>query len=404
MIRSTSYHKLSRKASSLTERQHSLQKLPTIKDSNTGTEKEKKTYDQVNEDGHDKSNNDFSKATNENRKESKSKGRKKDVLEKFIESPQPLLSSSLAQLRHSILCEGLPEICPYRAYIWCILLYAAPIESEWYSGIVSRGEINADTVGPDSKFVNIGDKIKNDVFRTFQNNKKFWSKTSEAEFIRVLNAFAWCVIENKEINERVLQRDSNNVFNNNINMSPYVQGMNVLAGPFLYVCRSEPQSFTLIYNLLMNQMPRYATPTLSGAMDGVQLVELVLQIVDPKLSEYLKNSMSSAKIYALPSVLTLCACTPSLHEVIKLWDFIFSFGVHLNIMLVVAQLLLIRSDLLASKNPMNLLRQFPELDSTKIIKLSLSITKNIPDDLYDLIVRHTYDETAASLIKNYKIT
>lgn len=403
MIRSTSYHKLNRKTSSLMERQQSSQKLPTIKDSNSSTKNEKKIYNQITEERHDKidtSNRD----NNENRKESINKGRKKDVLEKFIESPQPLLSSSLAQLRHSILCEGLPETCPYRAYVWCILLYTSPIESEWYSGIVSRGEINADTVGPDSKFVNIGDKIKNDVFRTFQNNKKFWSKTSEAEFIRVLNAFAWCVIENDEINERVLQLDKNSECNNTINMSPYVQGMNVLAGPFLYVCRSEPQSFALIYNLLMKQMPRYVTPTLSGAMDGVRLVEIVLQMVDPKLSEYLKNSMSSAKIYALPSVLTLCACTPTLHEVIKLWDFIFSFGVHLNIMLVVAQLLLIRSDLLASKNPMSLLRQFPQLESSKIIKLSLSITKNLPDDLYDLIVRHTYDEKVASLIKNYKIT
>ncbi|ODQ44792.1 hypothetical protein PICMEDRAFT_60430 [Pichia membranifaciens NRRL Y-2026] len=324
----------------------------------------------------------------------KNKGRKKDVLEKFIESPQPLLGSSLSQLRHSILCEGLPDPCPYRAYIWCILLRASPIESEWYSGVVARGEVNTESMGVDSKFAHISEKIRNDVFRTFQNNKKFWSKTSEDEFIRVLNAFAWCVIENDEINEL------SNVKNSRL--SPYVQGMNVLAGPFLYVCRSEPQSFTLFYNLLIVQMPRYVTPTLIGAMDGVRLVELVLNSVDKKLSEFLKKSMSSAKIYALPSVLTLCACTPSLDEVVKLWDFLFSYGVHMNIILVVAQLLLIRSELLTSKNPMSLLRQFPELDARKIIKLSLSITKSIPDDLYDLIVRHTFDETVGVQIENYK--
>lgn len=375
MIRSTSYHKLNRKSSSLVERKQSIPKLRNRQNTIT-LDKE---------------------LTETNHKQAihpKNKGRKKDVLEKFIESPQPLLGSSLSQLRHSILCEGLPDPCPYRAYIWCILLRASPIESEWYSGVVARGEVNTESMGVDSKFAHISEKIRNDVFRTFQNNKKFWSKTSEDEFIRVLNAFAWCVIENDEINEL------SNVKNSRL--SPYVQGMNVLAGPFLYVCRSEPQSFTLFYNLLIVQMPRYVTPTLIGAMDGVRLVELVLNSVDKKLSEFLKKSMSSAKIYALPSVLTLCACTPSLDEVVKLWDFLFSYGVHMNIILVVAQLLLIRSELLTSKNPMSLLRQFPELDARKIIKLSLSITKSIPDDLYDLIVRHTFDETVGVQIENYK--
>lgn len=375
MIRSTSYHKLNRKSSSLVERKQSIPKLRNRQNTIT-LDKE---------------------LTETNHKQAihpKNKGRKKDVLEKFIESPQPLLGSSLSQLRHSILCEGLPDPCPYRAYIWCILLRASPIESEWYSGVVARGEVNTESMGVDSKFAHISEKIRNDVFRTFQNNKKFWSKTSEDEFIRVLNAFAWCVIENDEINEL------SNVKNSRL--SPYVQGMNVLAGPFLYVCRSEPQSFTLFYNLLIVQMPRYVTPTLIGAMDGVRLVELVLNSVDKKLSEFLKKSMSSAKIYALPSVLTLCACTPSLDEVVKLWDFLFSYGVQMNIILVVAQLLLIRSELLTSKNPMSLLRQFPELDARKIIKLSLSITKSIPDDLYDLIVRHTFDETVGVQIENYK--
>lgn len=376
MIRSTSYHKLNRKSSSLVERKQSIQKLRS-RPSTNAIDKEI-------------ADTDVKQSI-----QAKSKGRKKDVLEKFIESPQPLLASSLSQLRHTILCEGLPDPCPYRAYIWCILLRASPIESEWYSGVVARGEVGVENVGSDSKFARVSEKIGNDVFRTFQNNKKFWAKTSEAEFIRVLNAFAWCVIENEEINEIT------NVHNNSI--SPYVQGMNVLAGPFLYVCRSEPQSFTLLYNLLMVQMPRYVTPTLSGAMDGVRLVELVLHSVDQKLSNSLKKNMSSAKIYALPSVLTLCACTPSLDEVVKLWDFLFSYGVHMNIMLIVAQLLLIRSELLSSKNPMSLLRQFPELDAGKVIKLSLSITKNISDELYDLIVRHTFDETVSVQIKNYKV-
>lgn len=391
MRRSTSYHQLNRKASGLHDRKKSISNLQT----------------QVNPQNaplHSGQNDNIQNVKESNdiriscsKTGVKPKGRKKDLLEKFIESPQPLLKSSLSQLRHTILCEGLLEDCPYRCYVWSLLLRASPIETEWYGGVVSRGLINADTVGIDSKYINIGDKIKNDVFRTFQNNKEFWNRVSENDFIRMLNVFAWCVIE-----EDVAQRFRNET-SNNIILSPYVQGMNVLAAPLLYVCRSEPQAFALYYKLLMVHMPRYITPTLDGAMDGVKLVELVLESVDKKLSESLANSMASAKIYALPSILTLSACTPSLNEVLKLWDFLFSFGIHMNVILVVAQLILIRTEIINSKSPISLLRQFPNLEAGKIIKLSLSIARSIPNDLYELIVRHTYDGSVSEQIEKYRV-
>lgn len=385
MIRSQSYHKLNRKLSTSTEqnsepkRKQSVQKLRTR--SSTAA----------------LGNIEDAKADVKTKDKEKVKGRKKDALEKFIESPQALLSTSLQQLRHTILCESLSEECPYRAYIWSILLRASPVESEWYSGVVSRGEVNGGNIGfgGDSGYDHVGEKIRNDVFRTFQNDKTFWSKVSEGEFIRVLNVFAWCVIQDTIGTD--IDPSSGDII-----ISPYVQGMNVIAGPFLYICKSEPQSFTLFYNLLMVHMPRYITPNLNGTMDGVKLVDLVLQSVDPKLSEFLQSNMSSAKIYALPSILTLCACTPPLDQLVKLWDFLFSYGIHMNIIFVVAQLLLIRTELIESKSPMSLLRQFPPLNSEKIIKLSLSITKHIPNDLYDLIVRHPFDDTVTTLIDNYK--
>lgn len=47
--------------------------------------------------------------------------------------------------------------------------------------------------------------------------------------------------------------------------------------------------------------------------------------------------------------MTLCACTPPLDQVLELWDFLLAFGVHLNVLCVIAQLLLIRDDLIVSK-------------------------------------------------------
>lgn len=383
MIRSTSLQSMNRKAPESLEGRRSTQNIRSRVSTQTKQGREVGKREEE-----------------EDTVQQKHRGRRKDVLEKFLESSQPLITTSLSQLRHTILCEGLPEPCPYRSYIWSILLRAAPVESEWYSGVVARGEVSAKNAGTGPKFAHVSDKIKNDVFRTFQNNKTFWSKISESEFIRILNAFAWCVIENKEMNSVGTGRSGDARTGN---ISPYVQGMNVLAGPFLYVCRSEPQAFALFYKLIMTQLPRYVSPTLHGTTDGVRLVELILQTVDAKLFDSLSKSISDAKLYALPSVLTLCACTPSLEEVIKLWDFLFGFGVHMNILLVVSQLLLIRSDLMATQNPMRLLRQFPPLNSERIIKLSLSIAKSIPDDLYDLVVRHTYDDTVTPLIENYKV-
>jgi hypothetical protein len=49
------------------------------------------------------------------------------------------------------------------------------------------------------------------------------------------------------------------------------------------------------------------------------------------------------------AVMTLCACTPPLDQVLQLWDFLLAFGVHLNVLCVIAQLLLMRDELMMSK-------------------------------------------------------
>lgn len=48
------------------------------------------------------------------------------------------------------------------------------------------------------------------------------------------------------------------------------------------------------------------------------------------------------------AVLTFCACTRPLDQVLQLWDFLFAFGIHLNVLCVIAQLILMREDLMAN--------------------------------------------------------
>lgn len=128
----------------------------------------------------------------------------------------------------------------------------------------------------------------------------------------------------------------------------YVQGMNVLAAPFLYAARSEAEAFVAFHRLLTKECPGYIRGAMDGVHRGLALVDKVLAIVDVKLSLYLTTKGLSAEIYAFPSVLTLCACTPPLPEVLRLWDFLFAYGPHLNIPCIVAQLIMMRNELLGS--------------------------------------------------------
>ena len=108
----------------------------------------------------------------------------------------------------------------------------------------------------------------------------------------------------------------------------------------------------------------------------------------------------------MSAILTLCACTPPLDQVLQLWDFLLAFGVHLNVLCVIAQLLLMRDQVMKSSrcvgraitksithlllSPMRLLRTFPPLEALPVIGIAVTLVRDIPTDLYDELVRHPY--------------
>lgn len=128
----------------------------------------------------------------------------------------------------------------------------------------------------------------------------------------------------------------------------YVQGMNVLCAPFLYAARSEVEAFALFHHFVTQECPGYVRGTMDGVHRGLRLVDKCLEIAEPKLAAYLFSKGMHAELYAFPSVLTLCACTPPLPEVLHLWDFLFAYGPHLNILCIVAQILRMRDEILES--------------------------------------------------------
>ena len=274
-----------------------------------------------------------------------------------------------------------------RIYTWLILLNAPVLETDAYLALIHRGASPAYS------------KIRNDTFRTLTTDPLFRRRVSEASLIRLLNAIAWKLHDAREAKARdhqlyhpsigastgsrqslpaehtgggpsrpstgqshnasspaaknraralTLTTEGSETGMGTSEPGTYVQGMNVLAAPFLYAARSEAEAFIGFYQLLTRELPGYIRGAMDGVHKGLALVDKVLAIVDPKLSFYLLSKNLSAKIYAFPSVLTLCACTPPLPEVLRLWDFLFAYGLHLNILCIVAQLVLIRTKIMES--------------------------------------------------------
>ncbi|KAF2253502.1 TBC-domain-containing protein [Trematosphaeria pertusa] len=311
----------------------------------------------------------------------------------------------LNDLRYTILTQGIPAnsegMSELRIYIWLILLNAPPLKTDVYLDLVRQGASPAHT------------KILNDAFRTFQGDPLFRRRVTQNSITRVLNAVAWRLNDAHEArvngwqspptlsefggspDTALLSRHSFTTSartdastTNDAEQIGYVQGMNVLCGPFLYVARSEVEAFTGFERLITQECPGYVRGSMEGVHKGLALVDRVLEVVDPKLYIHLMNNQMEARIYAFASVLTMCACTPPLPEVLRLWDFLFAYGAHLNILCIVAQLVLIRGDLLRSPSPNQILRSLPPLNAADIIQVALSFAGKIPEDMYEELINH----------------
>jgi len=224
-------------------------------------------------------------------------------------------------------------------------------------------------------------------------DRGFKERVREDRLVRLLDAFVWRNQERVEEADVAAAGAGGRIggADETILSFTYVQGMNVLAAPFLYTLPSEIEAFFCFSHFIENSCPLYVQQTLEGVHRGLKLLDRCLKIVDSELYDRLRSKRLSAEIYAFPSVMTLCACTPPLDQVLQLWDFLLAFGVHLNVLCVIAQLLLMREDLMTSTSPMKLLRTFPPLEAQLVIGIAVTLVRDIPADLYDELVRHPFE-------------
>ncbi|SCV69532.1 BQ2448_2552 [Microbotryum intermedium] len=233
-------------------------------------------------------------------------------------------------------------------------------------------------------------KIRNDTFRTLATDREFKDRVGEDRLVRLLEAFVWRQLDAAaEQDDRLGPLSASSSIDHG---TPYVQGMNVLAAPFLYVLPSQIEAFACFSMFIEHHAPRYVRPTLDGVHAGLHLLDLCLAALDEPLHTHLLSHRLTAELYAFPSLLTFCASTPPLHEVLELWDFLLSWGVGLNVICVVAQLWLMRDGLLASNSPMKLLRTLPPLRSKDIIPLVVQFIGELELELYASVMRHPWDD------------
>lgn len=198
------------------------------------------------------------------------------TIEGLISKPPASLAEALQDLRHLILTQGVAADADgnsaLRIYIWSILLGVAPMRTNEYVALVRRGASSSYS------------KIRNDTFRTLATDPLFRRRVSESSIIRLLNAFQW-----KMKDTGVDAQDAQ-----------YVQGMNVIAAPFLYAARSEVEAFSLFSVFIQRECPGYVRPTMEGVHSGLKLVDQCLETVDPLLFKHLQSKFLTAELYAFP--------------------------------------------------------------------------------------------------------
>ncbi|KAJ1943880.1 CDC16 protein [Linderina macrospora] len=219
-------------------------------------------------------------------------------------------------------------------------------------------------------------KINNDAFRTLAGDDEFRKAVATESVVRVLNALLSAPDRSASDPPR------------------YVQGMNTLLAPFLYVM-DESAAFYAFRQFLRNECPLYARPSLPGVHACVQLVDECLAFVDPHLFSHLRRHGAVAKIYAFPAAMTLSANVGPLQQVVRLWDFLLAFGVHLNVVCIVAQLLAMRELLVTTSSPMLFLRSWPPLRAAAVIRRTRELYDLLPESLRSRIKRHAHDPKLA---------
>ncbi|KAJ9103277.1 hypothetical protein QFC21_002700 [Naganishia friedmannii] len=215
------------------------------------------------------------------------------------------ISDNLKRLRRLVLTQGIPD---------------DPVDSSVQSGMRARVwklllRIDQVSAGDYLQWVDMGPS------EVSAKNQSFKGKVREDMLIRLLEAFAWKSKQSR-VQEEYSGLPPSSLHREKGERSQfdfaYVQGMNVLSAPFLYVLSTEIEAFACFSKFIETCCPT------------------CLQAVDTELYAHLKSKNLSAEL------------------------------------------------------PMKILRIYPPLQASSVISITVALVKDVPEDLYGELVKHTY--------------
>jgi cell cycle arrest protein BUB2 len=129
----------------------------------------------------------------------------------------------------------------------------------------------------------------------------------------------------------------------------YVQGMNVTLAPFLFVM-PEADAFFAYARFIQVHCPRYVLKNMDGCYKGCEILERIVRCIDPELYAHLIGRRLTFVLFAFPAVCTMMASMKPLEEVLRMWDAMLAFGVHLSLVMYACHIVLMRDDLLREQS------------------------------------------------------
>ncbi|KAI8055321.1 hypothetical protein BDF22DRAFT_676517 [Syncephalis plumigaleata] len=125
-----------------------------------------------------------------------------------------------------------------------------------------------------------------------------------------------------------------------------------------------------------------------------------LRILDRPLYDHLLDHGIFPERYAYNALLSFTGCHKSIskQDHLRLWDAFLAYGIHINVLCVVAQLIKSRDMLLATDQPLNILSRGLDGDIYQTINDALSLSQQLPSELYDILTRHANDPNVRHLL------
>lgn len=108
----------------------------------------------------------------------------------------------------------------------------------------------------------------------------------------------------------------------------------------------EAEAWTAMCLMLHKMCPRYCGIA-GGSYDGDILVRRIIESVDKELAN--KIALVPLSVFTHQVLHGFCTIYPPLSEVMKLWDLILAFGVHMSTIFTACMVILRRDEILVAK-------------------------------------------------------